>query len=563
MSTKKLFPNGEASPEGSAGRHGNRLTNGIVLALSGLAAVVSFVTLMFMVREMASIREQQVAFIRDIRDQVLLIRVKQERETDDKHPLLGENLTKAPDPRGSPINTVFCTLERDEYDVSIASIPGPGSTSAERIAPAQNPKGVSRGRNLATEGVLAFSTRHAPQTLVPRTGPALDVGSTEDWRRDDSATFWKSTEMHRRAKRDSEANSLLIHGKLGGNKVLRTLSPPGGMEETGPKARLVCKARPVQPETQETKDPPGGMEETVNMACLARRARSVHPETQPVLPETQAGTAQTDNKVRQVHPETSATQGGTGWTDNKAHPVRRVRPDLPDSVAVQLLRPRLLRRQRLFSLQEDCAAYKAAGLTTSGVYTLGPPLSGVKVYCDMDTADGGWTVIQRRQDGSVDFNRTWEGYKRGFGNKTGEYWLGNENIHLLTAHKNYRVRFDLQDWEGQTRFAEYSTFRVSGEEDQYQLEISGYSGTAGNSMNIHNNQMFSTVDRDNDSDGSWFCSRKWGGAGWWFSICGYTFLNGRYLGNCGSACPNWQGLVWYHWRGERYSLKSVSMKIRP
>ena len=41
-------------------------------------------------------------------------------------------------------------------------------------------------------------------------------------------------------------------------------------------------------------------------------------------------------------------------------------------------------------------------------------------------------VIQRREDGTVDFLREWKDYKHGFGNVAGEYWLGNEKIHLLT-----------------------------------------------------------------------------------------------------------------------------------
>ncbi|XP_078701063.1 fibrinogen-like protein 1 [Branchiostoma floridae x Branchiostoma belcheri] len=61
----------------------------------------------------------------------------------------------------------------------------------------------------------------------------------------------------------------------------------------------------------------------------------------------------------------------------------------------------------------------------SGVYTLGstPALAGVEVYCDMKPG-GGWTVIQRRLDGSVFFNRTWEEYKHGFGTRTGNTGLG-------------------------------------------------------------------------------------------------------------------------------------------
>ncbi|XP_035663829.1 deleted in malignant brain tumors 1 protein-like [Branchiostoma floridae] len=151
--------------------------------------------------------------------------------------------------------------------------------------------------------------------------------------------------------------------------------------------------------------------------------------------------------------------------------------------------------------EEDCAEYHSSGVTTSGVYPIGLLPDDVEAYCDMDTA-------------------------------------------------------------GESRYAEYSTFRVSGESDGYRLRISGYSGTAGNSMAL-NGYRFSTVDRDNDGSSSRHCSQGYGQGGWWFGACGSSALNGRYLGNCGSSCPAWQGVVWHNWRGGSYSLKSVSMKIRP
>eukprot|EP00058_Branchiostoma_floridae_P016453 XP_002601941.1 hypothetical protein BRAFLDRAFT_86425 [Branchiostoma floridae] len=216
--------------------------------------------------------------------------------------------------------------------------------------------------------------------------------------------------------------------------------------------------------------------------------------------------------------------------------------------------------------ESDCAGHLAAGRTESGVYVVGPASSRVEAYCDMDTAGGGWTVIQRREDGSVLFDRTWEEYKRGFGNKSWEHWLGNENIHRLTNQKTYRLRIDMEDWEQNRRFVEYNTFRVSDEASGYRLHISGYTGNVRDSLTYHNGQQFSTRDQDNDGLSGLHCAQRYGQGGWWYLACLRSGLNGQYLGNCDDSwrsCPNSQGVVWYDWRGRWYSLKAVSMKIKP
>ena len=180
------------------------------------------------------------------------------------------------------------------------------------------------------------------------------------------------------------------------------------------------------------------------------------------------------------------------------------------------------------------------------------------VYCDMRTDGGGWTVFQRRQDGSVDFYRGWNDYKSGFGQLTAEFWLGNDKIHRLTASRRSSLRVELEDWNGVRAYAKYGKFNIGDEQAQYRLEVGSYSGTAGDSLaSWHNNMAFTTKDRDNDRSSSNNCAIRWSGA-WWYENCHSSNLNGKYLGD---KIDN-QGARWYHFR-RSLSLKSTEMKLRP
>ena len=99
-----------------------------------------------------------------------------------------------------------------------------------------------------------------------------------------------------------------------------------------------------------------------------------------------------------------------------------------------------------------------------------------EVFCDQKTSSGGWTVFQRRVEGSVDFFLDWTDYKHGFGNLSGEFWLGLDKIHRLISDHNNVLRVDLEDFEGNTAYAEYNMFGVMSEENKYKLILGAYSG---------------------------------------------------------------------------------------
>ena len=176
----------------------------------------------------------------------------------------------------------------------------------------------------------------------------------------------------------------------------------------------------------------------------------------------------------------------------------------------------------------------------------------------METDGGGWTVFQRRQDSSVDFYRNWTDYEDGFGNLTGEFWLGLSKINHLTKEQSNTLRVDLGDFDGNTSYAQYTTFSVGNSTTDYTLTLGGYSGTAGDSLAYQNGRKFSTGDNDNDNAGG-NCALDFHGA-WWFTSCFDAHLNGPYHHNPVISIEN--GTIWYDWKGWHYSLKFTEMKTR-
>uniref|UniRef100_A0A8D1DKQ7 Ficolin 1 n=1 Tax=Sus scrofa TaxID=9823 RepID=A0A8D1DKQ7_PIG len=207
-----------------------------------------------------------------------------------------------------------------------------------------------------------------------------------------------------------------------------------------------------------------------------------------------------------------------------------------------------------------CKELLTRGHFLSGWHTIYlPDCQPLTVLCDMDTDGGGWTVFQRRSDGSVDFYRDWAAYKRGFGSQLGEFWLGNDHIHALTAQGTNELRVDLVDFEGNHQFAKYRSFQVAGEAEKYKLVLGGFlEGNAGDSLSSHRDQFFSTKDQDNDNH-SGNCAEQYHGA-WWYNACHSSNLNGRYLRGLHTSYAN--GVNWRSGRGYNYSYQVSEMKVR-
>ncbi|XP_028391576.1 ryncolin-1-like [Dendronephthya gigantea] len=205
----------------------------------------------------------------------------------------------------------------------------------------------------------------------------------------------------------------------------------------------------------------------------------------------------------------------------------------------------------------SCSHLYNKGERKNGVYTIDPDgLGSFQVSCDMSTDGGGWTVLQRRQDGSQDFYLGWSDYKAGFGDLNGEFWLGLDKVHRLSKSGQNVLRVDLMDFNGAKRYAKYGTFSVADESDKYRLNIGSYSGNAGDSLVYHDNMQFTTKDSDNDKR-SGNCATSYKGA-WWYKNCHYSNLNGQYLG---AREISSSGIRWNLWKSN--SMKKTAMKIHP
>lgn len=183
-----------------------------------------------------------------------------------------------------------------------------------------------------------------------------------------------------------------------------------------------------------------------------------------------------------------------------------------------------------------------------------------EVYCDQQYENGGWLVFQNRFDGSVDFYRSWDEYRNGFGTLDGEFWLGLEKLHQITYSGPHELAIVMEDFDGEVAIARYSSFAVGGEAESYSLvKLGTFNGTVNDSLSYHRGSRFSTYDRDND-DHPTHCAENYIGA-WWYRACHHSNLNSRYVPRGQTGVAN-KIIVWRAWKGDLHALRKTRMMVR-
>ncbi|XP_037714722.1 angiopoietin-1-like [Drosophila subpulchrella] len=173
-----------------------------------------------------------------------------------------------------------------------------------------------------------------------------------------------------------------------------------------------------------------------------------------------------------------------------------------------------------------------------------------------------WITIQKRFDGSENFDRNWTDYKKGFGDAKGEFFIGLDIIHAMTHSRQHELLIKLKTKNGTTYYAHYDNFQIGNEEQSYELKSLGkYSGTAGDSFSLTGPLplKFSTSDKNNKR-----CSKTHGG-GWWYYKCSNNMLNGKFYKSGRRSLGEVYGIHWGTLQNHDWliSLPFSEMMIRP
>ena len=201
------------------------------------------------------------------------------------------------------------------------------------------------------------------------------------------------------------------------------------------------------------------------------------------------------------------------------------------------------------------------------IYPDAPDLPSLPVSCDQETDGGGWIMSLRRLDGTVNFTRNWDAYKRGFGQNGGsmtELWLGNENVYQLLQSNGtteWELRIEVDAFDETTRSIVSSNFRMLSESIKYKIVWDGdggHSPVIQGDWNFHMDVFFRTIDRvEQECIGELDQYR----GGWWYRYgeCTRLFLTGEYVNKTEKTYKSIAVNNFKH----GYSLKRARMMLRP
>lgn len=208
---------------------------------------------------------------------------------------------------------------------------------------------------------------------------------------------------------------------------------------------------------------------------------------------------------------------------------------------------------------KDCKEAFENGMAVDGIVDLlWDNGTTYKAPCNNSIDGGGWTVVQRRVDGTTSFERNWTDYVQGFGEPERNFWLGLEVINQLTKmEEKVDLRIDLKRYNGQSE-EEYilkcKNFKIRGEKESYRIKI--HQCSPNNGAALINNARFYTSDQDSSNS----CASTYKG-GWWHcnKSCSEGNLNNLYPP---SAMSNGKYMSWRPWKGNDGDIKFSEMKIR-
>ena len=169
----------------------------------------------------------------------------------------------------------------------------------------------------------------------------------------------------------------------------------------------------------------------------------------------------------------------------------------------------------------------------------------------------GWIMFQQYLNAIIIVNRNWTEYRNGFGSFAGNYWMGNEKVHLLTqAGTTYRLRIEMLFTAYGWMSAEYDQFSLDNKTGLYTLHVTNYSnGECGDSLQYQpsssgyqNGMAFSTYDEANDNLPG--CSSQHS-SGFWYNACYWALVWGDVAAR----------VMWYTMSSPQVTQSRMTIKI--